>query len=71
MSGSPANHYTQFASVEAVLPVAPAIGVGTYAGWYQRRSSYRGQLGEATTFPELRAFLTWHPGRVAPLGEGR
>jgi hypothetical protein len=69
VSGSPADHYTQFASVEAVLPVTPTVGVGAYAGWYRRRSSYRGQLGEATTFPELRAFLTWHPNRLPSLRE--
>ena len=64
VSGSSADHYTKFASVEAVLPVTPTVGVGAYAGWYQRRSAYRGQLGEATRFPEFRLFLTWQPNRI-------
>jgi len=69
VSGSSADHYTQFASVETVLPVTPVVGLGAYAGLYRRRSSYRGQLGEATHFPELRIFLTWQPNRTPSLSE--
>ena len=69
VSGSPADHYTQFASVETVLPVTRSVGMGAYAGWYQRRSAYRGRPREATRFPELRGFLTWQPNRVPSLRE--
>lgn len=70
VSGSSADHYTQFASVETVLPVTPDVGMGAYAGWYQRRSTYRRQLGEATRFPEFRLFLTWQPNRIPSYVEG-
>ncbi len=69
VSGSPADHYTEFAGVEGVVPVTHLFGVGAYAGWYQRRSSYRGHLGEATRFPEARVYLTWQPNRFPSLRE--
>ena len=69
VSGSSADHYTQFASIETVLPVTPTVGMGAYAGLYRRRSSYRGQLGEATRFPEFRLFLTWQPNRIPSSSE--
>ena len=69
VSGSPADHYTEFAGVEGVVPVTHVFGVGAYAGWYQRRSSYRGRLGEATRFPEARVYLTWQPNRFPSLRE--
>ena len=69
VSGSPADHYTQFASVETVLPVTATVGMGAYAGLYGRRSSYRGRLGEATHFPEFRIFLTWQPNHILPLDQ--
>jgi hypothetical protein len=69
VSGSPADHYTQFAAVESMLPVTHTVGIGAYAGWYQRRSTYRGQLGVATRFPEARVFLTWQPNRFPSLKE--
>ena len=69
VSGSPADHYTQFAAAEAVLPVTPSLGIGAYAGWYQRRSTYQDRFGETTRFPEFRAFLTWQPRRLRSLPE--
>jgi hypothetical protein len=71
VSGSPADHYTELANVEAVLPVTTDVGLGAYAGWYRRRSTYAGQPGESRSFPELRIFLTWQPNRVPPLDDGR
>jgi hypothetical protein len=70
VSGSPADHYTQSASVEAVLPVTKAVGMGAYAGWYRRHSAYAGHPGETASFPELRLFLTWQPNRVPSLDKG-
>jgi hypothetical protein len=68
VSGSAANHYTEFASVEGMLPITRAFGLGAYAGWYQRRSTYRSGASESARFPEARAFLTWQPNRVPSLG---
>ncbi len=59
VSGSPADHYTQFPSLEATVPLTPALGLGAYAGWYQRRSAYARFPGETTAFPEYRAYLVW------------
>ena len=70
VSGSPADHYTQFAAIEGMVPITHEFGVGAYAGWYQRRSRYQGQLGEASRFPEARLFLTWQPNRFPSLNEG-
>ena len=57
VSGSPANHFTQLPSVEAALPLTRTVGVGAYAGWYVRRSSYAGGTTESNTFRELRVYL--------------
>lgn len=68
VSGSPADHFTQLPSIEATVPLTPSFGIGAYAGWYQRRSSYTGNPGEVKTYPDLRAFLVWqtHPRSAAP-----
>jgi hypothetical protein len=68
VSGSPADHHTQLPSVEVALPVTRTLGLGAYAGWYARRSSYFGNLGETKTYPDYRAYLVWqtHPRSAAP-----
>ncbi len=57
VSGSSANHFTQFPSLEAVLPLSGTVGLGLYAGWYQRRSTYATRPGEAAAFPEYRVSI--------------
>jgi uncharacterized protein DUF3943 len=70
VSGSPADHYIQFPSIEATVPLTPALGLGAYAGWYLRRSAYARFPGETTAFPEYRAYLVWQvrpgPGPEVP-----
>ena len=57
VSGSPANHFTQLPSIEVALPLTRVLGVGAYAGWYVRRSSYASGTTESNTFRELRVYL--------------
>ena len=68
VSGSPANHYTQFPSVEAAVPLTRTLGLGAYAGYYSRRSSYVGRPGEVKTYPDFRAYVVWQtrPRSAAP-----
>ncbi len=63
VSGSPADHYTQFPSLEVNLPLTADLGIGAYAGWYQRRSAYARFAGETAAFPEYRTFLVWQVHR--------
>ena len=56
VSGSPADHYIQFPSVEAAVPLVGSFGIGAYVGWFHRRSTYTGQPGEATSAPEWRVY---------------
>lgn len=64
VSGSPAEHYIQFPSIEVAVPVTGTFGIGAYAGWFHRRSAYTGQPGETTSAPEWRAYavLNTHLG---------
>jgi hypothetical protein len=66
VSGSKANHLTNFASAEASVPIAGGFGVGAYAGWYRQRSVYENGAGALLSYPEFRAYLTWHGSRGAP-----
>jgi hypothetical protein len=68
VSGSPADHHTQFPSVEVAVPLTRTLGLGAYAGWYARRSSYFGNLGETKTYPDYRAYVVWQtrPRSAAP-----
>ncbi len=59
VSGSSANHFVQFPSLEAVFPLSGTLGLGLYAGWYQRRSTYATRPGEEAAFPEYRVSLVW------------
>ena len=63
VSGSPADHYTQFPSLEVNVPLTASLGIGAYAGWYQRRSAYARFAGETTAFPEYRTYLVWQAHR--------
>ena len=63
VSGSKGDHRTHFFSLETSLPLGRSLGVGGYAGWYYQRSYYGAGLGAQLSYPELRAFLTWHGGR--------
>ncbi len=69
VSGSPADHYTQFPSLEVNVPLTADLGIGAYAGWYQRRSAYARFAGETAAFPEYRTYLVWQvhrgPGMAA------
>ncbi len=69
VSGSPADHYLRASGFQLVIPATHEVGFGAYAGWFQRRSDYRGQPGETASFPELRFFVTWQPNRVPPIWE--
>jgi hypothetical protein len=46
------------------------FGVGAYAGWYTRRSTYTNRPEEAKTYLDLRAYLVWrtrpHPAAPEP-----
>jgi hypothetical protein len=63
VSGSTANHLTNFASLEANLPIGRSFGLGGYAGWYRQRSVYSNGDGALLSFPEFRAYITWHASR--------
>ena len=63
VSGSPADHFTNLPSVEIGLPLGRRLGLGAYAGWYTRRSTYVGLPEEAATYPDYRAFVTWQTHR--------
>jgi len=63
VSGSPADHYTQLPSLEAGIPLGRRLGIGAYAGWYVRRSSYAGAPREAASYPDYRVYLTWQTHR--------
>ena len=71
VSGSPADHYISSAGVELILPVVREIGLGAYAGWFDRRSHYPGQPDETVSSPEMRFFLSWQPNRTPPIWEER
>ena len=70
VSGSPANHFTQRPSVEVALPVTRFVGLGAFAGWYTRHSTYTGRPDEVRTYPDLRVYLVWrtrpHPSAPEP-----
>ena len=68
VSGSSAEHFIQFPSIEIAAPLTGSLGVGGYAGWFHRRSVYSGLPGETTSTPELRAYvvLNTHRGRLPP-----
>jgi hypothetical protein len=68
VSGSPADHYIQFPSLEVAVPLASSFGIGAYAGWFHRRSTYTGRPGETMSAPELRAYLVLNTHR-GPLPE--
>jgi hypothetical protein len=65
VSGASADTYTQFPSIEAAVPLTGSLGIGAYAGWYHRRSSYIGAPGESASSPEYRLFLVLHTHRGA------
>ncbi len=65
VSGASGDTYTQFPSIEAAIPLTGSLGIGGYAGWYQRRSSYIGRPGETASSPEYRAYLVLHTHRGA------
>jgi hypothetical protein len=69
VSGLSADTYTQFPSIEVAAPLTGSLGIGGYAGWYQRRSSYIGRPGETASSPEYRAYLVLHTHVGAPLAE--
>jgi hypothetical protein len=69
VSGSPADHFLQFPSLEVAIPLAGSIGIGAYAGLFHRRSTYSNGLpSEQMSDPEWRAYLVWntHRGRLPP-----
>jgi Domain of unknown function (DUF3943) len=70
VSGSPADHYTQLPSIEVALPLTRMVGLGAYAGWYTRRSTYADRPEEVRTYVDLRAYLVWrtrpHPAAPEP-----
>jgi hypothetical protein len=63
VSGSPADHFVHRPSIEIGLPLGRRLGIGAYAGWYVRRSAILGSPGEATTYPDYRAYVTWQTHR--------
>ena len=63
ISGSPADHQTHFASIEASAPLSHTLRLGAYAGWYHQRSIYADGLGAQLSYPEFRAYLVWRSGR--------
>lgn len=63
VSGSAADHFTNFVSLEASLPITRSFGLGGYAGWYRQRSHYLNGDGALLTFPEFRAYITWRGSR--------
>ena len=65
MSGAKANHVTNFTSLETSLPITGRLGIGGYVGWYRQHSLYGGNPSALLSYPELRAYLTWHGGRGA------
>ncbi len=69
VSGASADTYTQFPSIEVAVPLTGSLGIGAYAGWYHRRSSYKGQPGETASSPEYRVYLVLHTHRGAAAGE--
>jgi hypothetical protein len=69
VSGSPADHYIQFPSIEVAVPLARSLGIGAYAGWFHRRSTYtNGLAGEQMSAPEWRVYLVsnTHLGPLPP-----
>ena len=68
VSGSPADHVTRLPSVEVALPLTRTLGLGAYAGWYTRHSTYAGGFEEAKTYRDLRAYVVWRsrPRPAAP-----
>lgn len=71
VSGSPADHFTQLPSVEAGIPIGRRVGIGVYAGWYVRRSTYVGAPTEAATYPDYRVYLMWQTHRRPSAAESR
>lgn len=62
ISGSTADHRTNFGSIEAALPIGKSFGIGAYAGFYRQHSLYGNGVGATLTYPELRGYLTWRAG---------
>ena len=60
VSGSKADHQTHFLSVESSIPIGKTWGIGGYAGWYHQRSIYGAGQGALLSYPEFRAYLSWH-----------
>lgn len=63
ISGSPADHRTNFASLESSAPLGRSLRAGAYAGWYRQRSLYGSGAGSALSHPEFRVYLAWRRGR--------
>lgn len=63
VSGSKADHQTDFLSLEAATPRVGHWGLGGYAGWYRQKSVYAAGAGRTLSFPEFRVYLMWHGSR--------
>lgn len=63
VSGSAADHRTNFFSLETNLPIGRSLGIGGAARWYRQRSVYSNGDGALLSVPEFRAYITWHGGR--------
>ncbi|HEY2806830.1 MAG TPA: DUF3943 domain-containing protein [Gemmatimonadales bacterium] len=63
VSGSPADYRISHASIEGLLPIGHALGIGAYAGWYRQLSDYGPGKGLTYSYPELRFYLAWRRGQ--------
>ena len=64
VSGSPADHFIQFPSIEVRVPLTRSFGIGGYAGWFHRRSTHAAGLpAETMSAPEVRAYLVLNTRR--------
>ena len=61
LDGVRANHFLQQARVDLLFPLRGAIGLGTSAEYFDRRSYYQDAAGTTQKFhyPQIRAYLTW------------
>jgi hypothetical protein len=60
LDGVRANHMLQRARADLTVPIKGALGIGTSAEYFDRRTYYAGNAGQAHfRFPQIRLYLTW------------
>ena len=62
LNGAQANHVLQRVRADVLLPVHGRLGLGLSGEFFDRRTLYRHEGGDAARYhyPQFRAYLSWH-----------